>query len=185
MTPEEKSVIEAAMAGNGIGSVPTTAQGHVLREAVHALIFSCPQCNAGGHTCPGDGNPIGHTQTDCGEHEEPDTSANWRVVRDDVEQEWVPGTLAQCLVGDRIRIGTDETDVLRCSAGVWHADTSDAWHPRGWKHIELRMDLSANPGFQEYPPNLPCEILATPERKAALLLQSAFPGSAVISSDVD
>src|SRR4051812_23880369 len=101
------------------------------------------------------------------------------------DPEWVPATLLLCLAGDHIRIGQDETDVIRSSAGIWHADTSDAWRPRAWKHTELRMDLSANPGFQEYPPNLACEILCTPERTAALLLQTQFPGSAVISSDVD
>lgn len=107
--------------------------------------------------------------------------------------EWAPATLAQCLAGDHIRIGTDETDVVRCSSGIWHADSSDAWRPKKWNHLELRMELAANPkqpgversGFCEYPPNLPCEILCTPERKVVLLLQSAFSGSAVISSDVD
>lgn len=99
--------------------------------------------------------------------------------------EWMSATLTHCLAGDHIRIGTDETDVVRCSAGVWYADNSDAWHPKAWKHTELRMDVTINPGFQEYPPNLACEILCTPERKAALLLQQAFPGSAVASSDVD
>src|SRR3954470_17181172 len=70
MTPEEKAVIEAAMAErNSLGRLLDRSP---LALAVHALIFSCPQCNAGGHTCPGDGNPIGHTQTDCGQHEEPD-----------------------------------------------------------------------------------------------------------------
>jgi hypothetical protein len=181
MTPEEKAVIEAAMDGQGVGEWPTTAQQTRLRQAVHALIFSCPECNAGGHTCPGDGNPIGHTQTDCGDHDE----THPEPLTGAVASEWVPATLVQCLAGDHIRIGTDETDVLRSSSGIWHADNSDAWQPKKWNHLELRMELVANPGFQEYPPNTPCEILCTPERKAVLLLQARFPGSAVVSSDVD
>lgn len=69
MTPEEKAVIEAA-----IDRFPSFIADETdyrdldIAAAVSALIYSCPQCNAGGHTCPGDGNPIGHTQTDCGEH---------------------------------------------------------------------------------------------------------------------
>lgn len=108
------------------------------------------------------------------------------AVAEIVEPGWAPATLVQCLAGDRIRIGTDETDVIRTDGGrVWHADNTDPCRPKPWKHIELRMELAANPGFQEYPPNTPCEILCTPERKASLLLQTQFPGSAVASSDVD
>lgn len=99
--------------------------------------------------------------------------------------EWAPAILSLCLAGDHIRIGTDETDVLSSSVGTWHVDNTDPWHPKPWTHVELYLDLAANPGFQQYPPNSPVEILCSPERKAALLLQSAFPGSAVISSDVD
>lgn len=42
-----------------------------LRNAIDALTYACPECNAGGHTCPGDGEPIPHGATDCGEHSEP------------------------------------------------------------------------------------------------------------------
>lgn len=70
MTPEEKAVIEAAIA---YAWAPEANERRrrlpALGDAVGALIYSCPQCNSGGHVCPGDGNPIGHTQTDCGEHE--------------------------------------------------------------------------------------------------------------------
>lgn len=41
-----------------------------LAQAIDALVFGCPECNQGGHTCPGDGNPIPHGATNCGEHEE-------------------------------------------------------------------------------------------------------------------
>lgn len=109
-----------------------------------------------------------------------------RMPTEVLKQEWVPATLVQCLAGDHIRIGTDETDVIRTDGGrVWHADNTNPYRPKPWKHIELRMELAANPGFQEYPPNTPCEILCTPERAASLAFQSAFSGSAVTSSDVD
>lgn len=98
---------------------------------------------------------------------------------------WVESTLLFCLAGDRIRIGHDETDVLRSSSGAWHANVVSSVLPSGktwdkvspWAHTKLRLDLSANPGFQEYPPNLPCEILCNPERWAVLALMSAFPGT--------
>jgi hypothetical protein len=98
---------------------------------------------------------------------------------------WQPATLLYCLAGDRIRIGTDETDVLRSSSGAWHANVVSSVLPSGktwdkvtpWEHTELRLDLSANPGFQQYKPNTPCEILCSPERAAVLLLMTVFPGT--------
>lgn len=104
------------------------------------------------------------------------------------DKTWEPATLLYCLAGDRIRIGQDETDVLRSSSGAWHAQVVSSVLPSGktwdkvtpWEHTELRLDLSANPGFQEYPPNLPCEILCTPERLAILHLMQGIPGTTVI-----
>lgn len=96
-------------------------------------------------------------------------------------EEWTPATLLYCLANDRIRIGTDETKVLRSSSGLWYVNTENYWHPTPWRHTELRLELEANPGFQEYPPSLECEILMSPERLAVFALQQAFPGTAVIS----
>lgn len=90
MTPEEKAVIDQAIylrycidAGTA-GDPPRLGR---LLDTVDALIFACPQCNAGGHTCPGDGNPIGHTATDCGQHDEPDGSTYpcWECLTDPAE----------------------------------------------------------------------------------------------------
>lgn len=92
---------------------------------------------------------------------------------------WHPATFMDVLAGDRIRLGQDEATVLRCNAGIWHADTSNAWQPKSWPHTELRMELDVVPGFQQYPPNTPCEILASPERLAVLRVQQAFPGTNV------
>lgn len=290
MTPEEKAVIEAAFdTYNHLGKDGTSGR---FEEAMRALIYSCPQCNAGGHTCPGDGNPIGHTATDCGEHEDEKVPARMNLpastewvdpwaestpsdpvgterhttweehVKDHrypciecltnpnedprawcdcggrtemgeckapcvqrahaVENcpnrpcqcsrtergychaknchggadvaEWVPAYLLYCLAGDRIRIGQEggytESDVLRSSSGAWHANVVSSVMPSGktwdkvtpWDHAELRLDLSANPGFKPYPQDLPCEILMTAERRAVHLLMSTFPGSTVVDS---
>ncbi len=99
-----------------------------------------------------------------------------------VRSAWIPATFLMCLAGDRIRVGGQETDVLKSSSGVWHANNSDAWHPTPWVHTELRMDLAANPGFQQYPPNTPCEILMGPERLAVHMFMQTFPGTTVVSS---
>lgn len=101
-------------------------------------------------------------------------------AQSDLESEWVQSTMRFCLAGDRIRLGLEETDVLRSSLGTWRADTRDEYRPKGWEHEELRMELTAVPGFTQYPPNASVEILCTPERKAALLLQDRFPGSTIL-----
>ena len=245
MTPEEKAVIDAAMEWHyailanpsAIPLVPMSGPALALEGISHAtwqLVTSCPECNAGGHTCPGDGNSINHTATDCGEHEDlrqsiadASTYPCWECLvdptedpapwcdcqpgalfnpahsypcrnrahspenclnRPEPEPTWEPATLLYTLAGDRIRIGQDETDVLRSSSGAWHAQVVSSVLPSGktwdkvtpWEHTELRLDLSANPGFQEYPPNLPCEILCTPERLAILNLMQGIPGTTVI-----
>lgn len=178
MTPEEKAVIDAAIAErNSLWNLFATGANSPLIAAIDALIFSCPKCNAGGHVCPGDGNPISHTQSDCGDHGDLEP---WEISPEPIE-EWTPATLLYCLAGDRIRIGTDETKVLRSSSGVWYVNTENYWHPTPWQHTELRLELEANPGFQEYPPNLECEILMSPERRAVFALQQTFPGTSVIS----
>jgi hypothetical protein len=93
--------------------------------------------------------------------------------------EWIEATFADCLAGDRIRIGDQESDVLWTTAPQWFHASNREWiddagkvrdHQTPWDHYELRMDLSANPGRREYVPSTPCEILCTPERAAALML---------------
>lgn len=81
MTPEELAVIQAAMElRDKILAHPealrplhnaNSALTPVLSElsrVTRLLVFACPQCNAGGHVCPGDGNSIPHGASDCGEH---------------------------------------------------------------------------------------------------------------------
>lgn len=91
--------------------------------------------------------------------------------------EWLPATFVQCLTGDRIRLGSEETVVRWTSALQWHADTSDRYQPKSWDHVELRMDLEAAPGRRPYPPDHACEILCDLERAAILGIQSQFPGT--------
>lgn len=83
MTPEELAVVQAAMrwhdavltnpdalrplhnANNKL--TPVLSE---LSRTTWKLATTCPECNAGGHTCPGDGNPIPHGAKDCGRHDE-------------------------------------------------------------------------------------------------------------------
>lgn len=285
MTPEERAVIDAAMGwrdavlANPHGGTdlpaPVIDALTLLGAATYALAIACPTCDAGGHTCPGCGAHVGHTQIDCGAYEDvhreiqsapadattfpcwecltdptedplpwcdcrpnerasemhlsyggpcrfrahgpegcpnrptsmevtsrgaeptpvPDAPTSLAAVvsrnsfkatrvRDD-DPVWTSATLLYCLAGDRIRIGADETDVLRSSSGAWHANVVSSVMPSGktwdkvtpWEHIELKLDLSANPGFQQYKPNTPCEILCSPERLAVLTLMTVFPGT--------
>lgn len=99
--------------------------------------------------------------------------------------QWLPATLADCLAGDRMRIGQEETDVLFASLQLWHADVTEPYRPKRWDHEELVLDLSANPGRRNYPPTLACEILCDQERAAALALQRSFPGTSVVSAEVN
>jgi hypothetical protein len=104
--------------------------------------------------------------------------------------EWLPATFADCIIGDRVRLGQEETTVRDTNTLLWHARnrewTDDAGktrdHQTPWEHTVLRMDLEANPGMHEYPAGTACEILCDAERKAFLLLQQGFPGSSVVSS---
>jgi len=91
---------------------------------------------------------------------------------------WVPATFADCLAGDRIRIGDQESDVL-WTTGPQQFHVKQGWRDgqrftERWDHIELRMDLSANPGRRVYLPSTPCEILCTSERAAKLELSTLF-----------
>lgn len=92
--------------------------------------------------------------------------------------EWLPATLADSLAGDRIRMHGEETTVTHVRTGIWNA-TPDGRKP--WQHLKLELDLEANPGWHEYPPNLECEILCTPERVAMLEFQRQFPGTAPVT----
>jgi hypothetical protein len=108
--------------------------------------------------------------------------------RIDRSSRWMPATFADCLPGDRIRIGQEETDVRKAHRGQWHAKDRQ-WiddngkvrdHMTPWEHEELRLDLAANPGLVVYPPDTACEILCNSERAATLALQQGFPGTSSV-----
>lgn len=181
MTPEERAVIQAAIEWRT--AIPGRDQRQVmaLQDAAWSLITSCPQCNQGGHTCPGDGNWIAHGETDCGQHDDPHQDAVEAAMAETygAEQEWLPAAFGDLLAGDRIRIGQQETIVTRTSRPAeWHTANGGR---RRWDHVELRMDLEANPGMQQYPPDTACEVLCDAERRAVLLLEQGFPGSSIVS----
>lgn len=146
-TPEEKAVIEAAIADHVHGCAPEWCGGSRLDPCRLANVIEAYQRASG---------PV-----------------------------WVETTMTNCLINDRIRIGAEETTVLRSTHGLWHADNRDPWFPVKWQHVELRLELEAVSGLKQYPPAASIEILCTPERLAVLRIQEGFPGSAVTSSHVD
>lgn len=188
MTPEEKTVIDLAIEWRRSVPGSRTPLTVDFESAIERLIFSCPQCNWGGHTCPGDGNVISHTDTDCGEHEDDKLPAPMNITEQErwsdlwASPKWVETTMLFALAGDRIRIGAEETNVLRSTSGVWHVNNADAWHPTPWKHTELRMELEAVPGFVEYPPAASIEISMTLERRAVHTIMLAFPGASLVDA---
>jgi hypothetical protein len=169
MTPEERAVIEAAIRWS---RTETVGQAEDASEALQDLVADLLRAR----TAPDYEVPRRPTEAEYGSLPILDPA-----ILKPAALVWVETTMRQCLAGDRIRIGAEETDVIRSSSGIWHADSSDAWHPRAWEHMELRMELAVVPGFTQYPPNASVEILCTPERKALLLLQGSFPGATVIS----
>ena len=127
------------------------------------LIYVCETCNSGGHTCPGDGNPIKHGQSDCGQHDEP---------------EWVPTTWRYVLKGDEVRLGESEAEVMASNVGDWHVDASDYWRPKAWEHTEVKVQLRHTGDlWLPWPPDSAVEILMDGTRKAAYVLQQAFEGT--------
>lgn len=166
MTPEELAVIQAAMAWRDA----VLAHPEALRPLHNAnnaltpmlsqlslttslLAMSCEECNAGGHTCPGDGNAIPHGATDCGEHDEP------ALI-------WVERTWADVRLGDRVRmIGSDNPPALvqTCVHLHWHTDPrSSKYRPEALEWAGVRVTLKHSSGDTggpyEMDPAKPIEI---------------------------
>lgn len=147
MTPEERAVVQAAMREHR-GCAPETCGGSRLdpcrlANAIEALTFSCSDCNAGGHTCPGDGEPIGHGDTDCGKHDEPAAD----------EPGWVPRTWADVRQGDRVRLN-EATPPAYVQSAVhlhWHTDprTGTSYHnppqPMEWSAVRVTLAQQEDP----------------------------------------
>lgn len=178
MTPEEKAVIDAAINWLTVGTrakeFGLCEEERFLTGAVQSLIYVREHEDV----------PPLHPDTVITRESSGATAMKIERWQGDPKV-WTPATFLYALAGDRIRIGTDETDVLRSSSGAWHANVVSSVLPSGktwdkvtpWEHTELRLDLSANPGFREYPADTPCEILCTPERLAVLTLMTVFPGT--------
>ncbi len=185
MTPEEKAVVDAALAWRtAILADPLPGSGNLPASVVDVLVM----LGAATYRLSSARQPVRTAQLTAEFSPESGAcscdpaafgncaSEGCRGGLDYVPPAWESAVLLYCLAGDRIRIGTEETDVLRSGSGVWYVNTENYWHPTPWRHTEVRLDLAANPGFLEYPPNTPCEIWCTPERRAVLALQQDFPG---------
>lgn len=196
MTPEEKAVIEAAIAErNTLGRLLDTSP---ITRAVDALLrkqaflsdgetaiirerssgdlkqwpasdcLNCDPLLAGASTTRVDGTGAGEAPRHCGH-----------------DLDWMSATFADLLPGDLVSLNGSMATVTRVHRGQWHAKDrqwiDDAGkvrdHMTPWEHEELRIDLTANPGMHVYPPDTACEILADAERAAILALQAGFSGA--------
>lgn len=177
MTPEEKAVIEAAITAHQIGREPSVAESTILRQAVHELIFACPECNTDRHTCPGCGDNIGHTETMClcCEREQ----LPYEVPINE-EPQWYPRTYADVCTGDTIRHTptAPPAKVLSCSIEARHVKnggTGKHWDDTAVEHMLTRVRLDY-PGNEtpdrifDIPSALPVEILLTAEEFRAIEL---------------
>ena len=162
----EIKVIALAKEDHKGGCAPETCGGSSLdpcqlHNAIQSLTYECEECNAGGHTCPGDGQPIPHGASNCGQHDEPKL----------IDSHWVPSTFLHIEEGDRLRIGEDEATVLAVSKLGFHADNTRPRDPKPWEHVELRADLGF--GMTSFPTNTAVEILCSVARRALLNLSEA------------
>lgn len=181
MTPEEKAVIKAAMEWRNTWERKPEGNNLALHNAIDALIYSCPQCDAGVHACPGCGENIAHTDTACAEC---DRALDEEVAEDArrvavFEAEWVPATMREAIKGDTVRLGTSEAKV----AGIgpdWkgHVDPrSGKYEALPLEHTLIPVRLEGRDDLLHLAPDLKIEILMTTERRAVLVVQRAFPGS--------
>jgi hypothetical protein len=119
----ELAVVQAAMADHR-GCAPETCGGSrldpcPLANAINALMYACKECDAGGHTCPGDGNPIPHGAGDCGEHAED-------AAKPDLDAEHLASLVVDCVQGGWLRYAQ------------WHdgADVRITWQGGGIARVE-------------------------------------------------
>lgn len=156
-----------------------------LQDAVTALHAgadgSCPNYDARLDPCP----PGCASGVCVANVEPPGDSCRCPSMDCEHSRVWTPATFGDLWPGDRVRIGTQEADVTRVNRGLWHTrnrvwidDTGrERDHQTPWEHEELNIDLTANPGLHDYDPAIKCEILADADRRAALIIQRAFPGT--------
>jgi hypothetical protein len=165
VTPEEKAVIEAAMLWRDRGE-HERARG-TLETAVDALIATRDECR-----CVRTERMYCHAENCHGGADVAD---------------WVPATIADALAGDRVRLGGSEA-VVEGVGPAWHghvrpgSGTSSNNPPMAQEHTLIPIRLAGRKELLHLAPTLAIEILADASRRAALVLQHAFPGSTSITS---
>jgi len=167
VTPEERAVVQAAIAYRrhlaSIADEAGSSEEYDLADAIDTLTTICPECNAGGHICPGDGNPIPHGATDCGEHA-------------DAEPEliFVLRTWVDVRTGDRVRMpGNDAVAHVQSAVHLhWHVKPGTGTSqynppvPLEWAGVRVTLHASESPqthaddplGTYEMDPAKPVEI---------------------------
>jgi hypothetical protein len=186
MTPEELAVVQAAMRWHDAVLAhpeslhplanlfnPLLPALNELSRTTYLLAVTCPECNAGGHTCPGDGNPIPHGATDCGEHAPmqdcPDRGSrldpcpigctdtvcivNQKPAEADLEPKpvmiWVPRTWEDVRTGDHVRApGSDATAYVKSAVHLrWHIKPGTGRYnpePLEWSGVRVTMSSKAS-----------------------------------------
>lgn len=167
MTPQELAVIQAAMEwryailanphGQAAGLPPAVLETlTTLGTATYQLAISCPECNAGGHTCPGDGDHIPHGATDCGNHDD----VRREIAQVDPVLVWVERTWVDVRTGDQVRMpGTDVTaHVQNAMLQRWHVDPrSSEYRPEALEWSAVRVLLDGGKAY-DMDPAKPVEI---------------------------
>lgn len=175
-TPEELAVIQAAMAWRDAvlahpealrplhnASNALTPVLSELSRTTSLLAMSCEECNAGGHTCPGDGNRIPHGATDCGGHDIPDSQA---IAEMEPALIWVERTWADVRLGDRVQMVSSDNPpaiVQMCVHLHWHVDPRSGKYnpePLEWSGVRVALLHPADviSGPYEMDPAKPIEI---------------------------
>lgn len=146
MTPEEKAVVQAAIEWRR--AIPGPGRdiklGLKLEEKIWELITRCSECNYDRHVCPGDGNPIGHGDTDCGEHDDAvvKPSAEREHLREQL-QEIGQGTMQEWM---RIVDLTGETGFDYQARVTWETDDGFCHlgdRPGGDEYGRFRLKVTA------------------------------------------
>jgi hypothetical protein len=175
VTPEEKKVVQLAIAWRREIPGRRTKSEIDLESAIWELIVRCSECNTDSHRCPGDGNWIAHGETDCGEHAEDPG---------DIEPVWNGAEFRWVLPGDRVRLGGQEALIESVFTDTWHAAVTSNRDEQGrmwdkvsrWKHAEVMVRLAGRAAPLTFQPSLEIEILCDYERTVQLLMQRELGG---------
>jgi hypothetical protein len=116
------------------GGIPMPTYIH---NAYSALVFACPECAAGGHTCPGDGSSIPHGATDCGQHDDKPQHAGADGSCPDYGSTLdpcPPGCASGTCVVNTCRCSRTEKQYCHLSDCHGGADVPQ-WHERTWVDV--------------------------------------------------